>query len=323
MSGKRGVSELEAIELLAARFSSPGRSVRLGIGDDAAVLDVAGSIAWTIDDCVEGVHFERALLSLEDVGYRSFAAAVSDLGAMGAAPLAALSALVLPRGLSRRELDALGRGQAEAARELGCPVVGGNIARGPGLAITTTAIGRVDAALTRDGAHAGDELWLVGDVGLARAGLLLLQRFGGRRPRGLGRDAFDACVSAWRRPRALVRRGRGLVGRATACLDVSDGLGGDAGHLARASGVRVVVEEAALARTLRSELVRAAESLGATALSVAVTGGEDYALLATGPKQKRPRWARRIGRVVHGSGARLERDDGKLVALESGFDHLR
>ena len=112
------------------------------------------------------------------------------------------------------------------------------------------------------------------------------------------------------------------MGRATACLDVSDGLAGDAAHLAKASKQRVVVEAQALARALRPELEEAAKLLGTTALELAITGGEDYALLATGPREKRPRWARRIGRVESGKGALLE-SEGRTRPLHRGFDHLR
>ena len=112
------------------------------------------------------------------------------------------------------------------------------------------------------------------------------------------------------------------MGRATACLDVSDGLAGDAAHLAKASKQRVVVEAQALARALRPELEEAAKLLGTTALELAITGGEDYSLLATGPREKRPRWVRRIGRVESGKGALLE-SEGRTRPLHRGFDHLR
>jgi thiamine-monophosphate kinase len=319
VKASRRLSELDAIELLRGLLASgPNpRGVEVGIGDDAAVLSAGGGkLVWTIDSCIEGAHFDRRWLSLEDVGWRSFMAAVSDVAAMGATPLAALSELSLPAGTSRAELARLGRGQAAAARAARCPVVGGNVSRARDLAVVTTVLGRVERPLLRSGARAGDELWLVGRVGYAALGLRLLRE--GRRARGAGERA---AVAAWRRPVALVDRGPALAGRASAALDVSDGLAGDAAHLARASAVRVVIEGAALLKGLGREMVDAARRSGCEPLELALHGGEDYALLATG--RQRPRFARRIGRIERGEGVWLERPGGAASRItRGGWDHL-
>ncbi len=163
----------------------------------------------------------------------------------------------------------------------------------------------------------------MGDVGLAAAGLRWLESGRSARPLdAASRRAVAACVAAWRRPRALVPEGGRLVGRARAAVDVSDGLASDAGRIAEASGIRIVLEEIALCRVLRPELVRACGLLGAHELRVALGGGEDYALIATGPAAARPGCARRIGRVEAGSGVRLESSSGRLQAVTSGFDHF-
>jgi len=133
-------------------------------------------LVWTVDAAVEHVHFERGWLTLADVGWRSFNAAVSDICAMAAEPLCALSSVIFPAQFSRRDMNELGRGQRDAARSLGCPIVGGNLSRGAELSITTTVLGRARRPLLRSGALPGDELWLCGEVGLAAAGLRLLQR---------------------------------------------------------------------------------------------------------------------------------------------------
>jgi thiamine-monophosphate kinase len=315
--------EREAVTLLArtfARSQRVGAEIDVGIGDDAAVLRARGSqlLVWTSDACVEGVHFDRRWLGLDDIGFRSFQAALSDLAAMGAEPIAALSNLILPAGFSEKELGRLSRGQAAAARSTRCPIVGGNLSRGGELSITTTALGRCTAPLLRSSARLGDELWLVGDVGLARAGLEILRR---NLPASSGYRA--RCVAAWRRPRALIAQGSRLCGKAHAALDVSDGLSGDAARIAEASRVRIVIEEPALLRSFAPELGRAAALLGVSALELALYGGEDYALLATGARAQRPRAAKRIGRVERGRGVGLERLPGeKLHELGAGFDHL-
>lgn len=321
-----GLTERRLVSLLSGRFAAESREVLLGIGDDAAVLSGAAE-PWvvSVDASVEGVHFERGLLGCADIGYRAFQAAVSDLAAMGAAPVAALSSLVLPRALPARAVDELTSGQALASRELGCPIVGGNISRGGELSVTTTVIGRASEPLRRSGARPGDELWLIGSLGLAAAGLAAL-RLPRRRAAAEAKEAraepLACCITAWRRPRALLGEGRALAGRASAAMDVSDGLSADAWQLARASGVRLVIDAAELRASLHPALLGAARLLRRSALSFAVIGGEDYALLATGPSHRRPASAAVIGRAVRGAGAFLDAD-GRLRPLGRGFDHLR
>jgi len=313
------VAERAAIACLERLFGATDPAVALGIGDDAAVLRWAGGrLVWTVDACVEGVHFDRAWLSLGDVGWRSFHAAVSDLGAMGARPVAALSSLVLPAGFTRAELGALGRGQAAAATALGCPVVGGNVSGGDVLSVTTTAIGAARRVVTRRGARPGDVVWLVGEVGLAAAGLRLLRDgpAAWRRAR-----AGAACVKAWRRPRARVAEGLAVARSATAAIDVSDGLGGDVGQLARASGVRVVLDEGALRGALRPELVAVGAAVGIDPLALALEGGEDYALVVTTPERRPHPASVRIGCVEAGQGALLARVGGARAPLGAGFEH--
>jgi thiamine-monophosphate kinase len=316
----RRFGETEAVALFARTFAARASGVAsLGIGDDAAVLRPVGEpLVWTVDASVEGTHFERAWLTLEDIGYRAFQAAASDLAAMGARPLAALSALELPKGFSKRDLARLTAGQALAARDCGAPVVGGNVARSSRLALTTTLLGKARAPLGRDGAAPGDELWLLGDVGLAALGLALLRK----RPRASFRGAERACVAAWRRPRALIADGVRLAGRAHAAVDVSDGLAGDVLHLAQASGVRAVLDARSLEVALRAEVVEVARALRRSPLEVALHGGEDYALVASGPAARRPVRARVIGRIERGRGGVLVTGSGQSSALGPGFDHL-
>jgi thiamine-monophosphate kinase len=258
-------------------------------------------------------------MSYRDIGWRSFNAAVSDVAAMGADAFAALSAIELPSKVSDRALYEIVEGQAEASKRLACPIAGGNLARSDGIAITTSVLGRVGAPLLRQGAKPDDEVWLIGEVGLAAAGLICLLA-GKRRPRG---DAVDRCIEAFRRPVALLAKGKKLVGRAHSAIDISDGLAGDACHVAESSSVALVIDSSKLTRTLSTELIVTAGTLGRRAIDLALYGGEDYALLATGPRAKRPRFAKTIGRVQKGQGCWLTNLDGQRVALGRGFDHFR
>src|SRR5579859_2608375 len=200
-----------------------GGAIEVGIGDDAAVLDPGvhppgRKLVWTIDEQIEGTHFERTFASWYDIGWRSFMAAASDIPAMGAAPWCALSALGLPGDLDDAAFAAIVAGQRDAAAVIGAPVVGGNLARGPVVSIATTLLGTCARAIERAGARVGDGVWIAGRVGVAAAGLRALQRG------AAGDPAMAEAVSVWRRPRALVETVAATAGVAHAAIDVSDGL---------------------------------------------------------------------------------------------------
>ncbi len=309
------MSERARIARLEAQLGGAAPGVRLGIGDDAAVLDP--DLVWTVDAQVEGTHFDLRWVGWEDIGWRSFMAASSDLAAMGAAPVAALSSLVLAPSFDDDALDAFARGQAAAARTVGAPVVGGNLARGTETSITTTLLGRAAQPVLRSGARPGDGVWLAGAVGLAAAGLGLLMQD------ARVQDASIAmCLAAWRRPNALLAQGRALGGVASAAIDVSDGLGHDAAQLAEASEVALVLDARLLAALSPAALVAAARRLGRAALDLALEGGEDYALLATSASAL-PGFTR-IGVVEPFAGSRLfiEDEEGKKPHVARGFDHF-
>jgi thiamine-monophosphate kinase len=257
-------------------------------------------------------------MSLEDIGWRSFHAAVSDIGAMGAAAWGALSAIECPKSLSDRELYAIVSGQAEAAKSLQCPVVGGNLSKASKISISTTALGRCKHAILRSSAKPGNEIWLIGDVGLAAAGFAVLSR----RSRRLHGESIDVCVSAFRRPHALLADGKSLSGRATAAIDISDGLVGDARHVAECSHVALLLDLDKLSGALHESLVVTSKMLGRSAMELALYGGEDYALLATGPSRLRPFSAKVIGSVEKGRGVWLVSSGKKRRALRQSFDHF-
>ena len=336
-------SELERIARLRTRFARSLECVSVGIGDDAAVLalsficrprsggagDVAsgaragaGKMVWTVDAQVEGTHFRTDWVSWEDIGWRSYMAAASDLAAMGAEPVAALSSLVLAPSVDDEALDALTRGQAAAADEIGAPIVGGNLARGTQTSITTTLIGRAESPVLRSGARAGDGLWLAGSVGLAGAGLALVREHL-EDPR-MQDDDTAACLRAWRRPIARIAEGRALCGVAHAAIDISDGLARDGWQLAEASGVRLVLDVAAVIATGGEALVAGSAVAGCEALQLALHGGEDYALLAASADDLEGFVC--VGTVeAHTEGPRvlLTTARGTVPVEPRGFDHFR
>lgn len=302
------MSELALIERIGARVRRrPG--TELGIGDDAAVLTVGGTAVATQDLLVEGVHFRRGTAAPRDLGHKALAVNLSDIAAMGAEPVAALVGLcVPPGGLRDEEVDELYGGMDALAARHGVTVAGGDVSGGPALVIAVTAIGRAVpgvSPVTRAGARAGDVLCVTGALGASAAGLLLLER-----PELAA--AVPAAVAgrlraAHLRPEARLAAGRSLARcGARAMLDISDGLSLDGLRLARASGLRAVVDARAL--PLAEGVAEVAAAAGRDPRELAATGGEDYELLAAIPPSAVDR-ARRaapcaltpIGRVEEGT----------------------
>ncbi|GMV05381.1 MAG: thiamine-monophosphate kinase [Gemmatimonadota bacterium] len=312
-------AEFDLIRAVLSGAPEPGPDVLLGPGDDAAV--VGDGWVLSTDLSVEDVHFRRRWMSDHEVGFRATAAALSDLAAMAAEPVGVLVSLALPAGGS---VDAVGlnRGVQEAAALVGATVLGGDVSRSPGpVFIDVTVVGRARHAALRSGARPGDEVWVTGALGGAAAALLRWQE-GAEPPPDL-RDAFVRPT-----PRIAAARGLAAAGVVRAMVDVSDGLAGDAGHLAAAGGVKVVLVAASV-----PVAVGVAEGVGAArALEAALHGGEDYELCFVAPPGSVDREAlsatagvplTRVGRVEEGAGVWLEGPDGSVVPLaRGGYDHL-
>jgi thiamine-monophosphate kinase len=240
-----------------------------GLRDDAGVLELPGGLPLvvSVDSVVEGVHVDLAFCSPSDVGWKALMRALSDLAAMGAAPLGALIALCVPAGSGKGEL-ALGvmGGVAEASAASGCPVVGGDVSSAGELVVAVTVLGTVEeggTAVARSGAVAGDALLVTGPCGASAVGLRELRA---------GAEDADARF-AYRRPVARLREGSvARRGGAHAMIDVSDGLALDLHHLADASGVGFNLDGVPAAA-------------GAT-LDEALGGGEDYELVIAVPERE-------------------------------------
>ncbi|HEU4383258.1 MAG TPA: thiamine-phosphate kinase [Anaeromyxobacteraceae bacterium] len=314
---RRPVGEFELIERFTRGLPAGGEGVRLGIGDDAAVLEPPRGerLLLTVDAVVEGVHFRRGWAP-EDVGWKALAVNLSDLAAMGGRPLWAVVALATPRGRDPDWLVRVGRGLAACARRHRMAVVGGNVTRARDLSLTVAVAGAARRPLTRAGARPGNAVLVSGTLGDAAL--------------GLAPGAPAALRTRQRRPRPRLELGRALGGIATACIDVSDGLLQDLGHLCRASGVGASVRLAALPL---SPAYRAAAGRARDPWAAAVSGGEDYELLCTVPPRRLGAAlaaARRagtrltaVGSVVAGRGVRLVGPGGgRYRPRRAGHDHL-
>jgi thiamine-monophosphate kinase len=318
----------------AGAGAAPGGSGRvvIGSGDDAAVTEPRGVTATSVDTFVEGVHFRRETASLESIGRQAIAATLSDLAAMGAEPGEAYVQLGLPADLDAARTLELGNGLASAAAAGGVTIVGGDITRAPVLFLALTAVGHAGSAeelVSRSGARPGDVVTVTGELGGAAAGLLVLDRA------ELATTLDDEVAEALRRrqlePSPRLGAGSALASSgATAMIDLSDGLGGDAGHVARASGVGIRIDVDRL--PVQDGVAEVAEAAGVDPLDLIAGGGEDYELLATLAREALE-GARSsvegagtsltaIGEVVDGAGVTLRLPDGSERA-GSGFDQLR
>ena len=293
----------------------------LGIGDDAALLQPPADLqlAVAMDTLNAGVHFPHET-SPADIGWKALAVNLSDLAAMGATPAWCTLSLSLPQG-DGAWIDAFLDGFLELADAHRVALVGGDTTRGP-LSVCVTAHGFVEAgsALLRSGARAGDDIWVSGTLGDAAGALAQLQ----------AGNAVDPLLRArLDRPAPRVALGRALRGIANACIDVSDGLLADLGHLCDASGVGAGIELASLPA---SASMRSGFDVE-TRRALQATGGDDYELCFTAPEAKRSdvgHAAReagvevaRIGRVVAGAGVVARGENGEPWAPpRKGYAHF-
>ncbi|HEX6781164.1 MAG TPA: thiamine-phosphate kinase [Solirubrobacterales bacterium] len=277
------MGEFELLAKLRERLPEDGPRVKLGSGDDAAVTLPAGATATSVDAIVDGVHFRRGEAAMETVGRKALATALSDLAAMGAEAGEAYVALGAPDDLGEGEFLALLDGMLELAAATGTTLAGGDLTRAPVLTLAVTVVGHARSAeelVSRGGAMPGDLVVLTGEIGGAAAGRLLLD------DPGLA-TAVPAAVAGDLRRRQLdpsprLRSGRALAAAgARAMIDLSDGLAGDAGHLAEAGGVALEIEAGSL--PLAAGVAEIAAAAGLEPMRLAASGGEDYELLAALP----------------------------------------
>ena len=376
---KREMGELEMIERIRSEWGAAGRgaggaagrgsrslarNLALGIGDDCAILRPprGHEVLVTTDFTLEGRHFRRDLNPPESAGHRTLARGLSDLAAMGARPLAAFLSLALPGEMlatraGRVWVERFFAGLRSLADRHAVPLAGGDTAESPSDLVLAdiVLIGSAPAgrALRRSGAHAGDALYVTGELGGAAAELAEMDRRAATNPahpyKDLGAPSIPRSLrNGWEptpnqlaahphlfpQPRTAV--GLALLRRrlATACIDLSDGLSTDLAHLCRESGVGAQISSAALPIHPLASEARAAQAgrAGAAptrALELALHGGEDYELLFTAPPPTRvPRSlagvrVTRIGSLVRGRSISLLDPDGRRSLLKpGGWEHF-
>ncbi|MBO1029872.1 thiamine-phosphate kinase [Tessaracoccus sp. SD287] len=301
-------------DLLADLPSSPAVSV--GPGDDAAVFLVSGSAVVSTDMLVEGVHFRRDWSEPREIGHKAVAVNASDIEAMGARPVAMVIGLGAPPHTPVAWVRELMVGITEEAAQANLVLVGGDTTRSADISISVTVIGETDglAPVLRSGARPGQLVAFAGRLGWAAAGLTTLQR-GFRSPR--------AAVMAQRMPQVPYGQGRiAAESGATAMIDISDGLRGDLGHIARASGVVIDLDTSLV--PIDEPLRVVGQATGVDPLTFALGGGEDQGLVATFDPGFVPEGWTVIGEVrrVPGGMEPMVLVDGTAPEGPAGWDHF-
>ncbi len=319
-------------DLIARTFASWAGEGAHGLKDDAAQLKPKSGwdLVLTADALIAGVHF-RPEDPAAAIGHKALAVNLSDLAAKGADPVAFLLTIALPADLAAGWLSEFAGGLRACAEAAGCRLLGGDTTRTSGpVAVSITAIGQVpqDRMVTRLNARPGDIVAVSGTIGDAALGLLVLQD--GQSAAALGREHRDALVECYLRPQPHLALAPAIRDHASAAMDVSDGLVGDLAKLLRASGV---AGELDLGAVPLSDAAGALLALDPARLATAVTGGDDYEVLATVPADRFDalRLAAgaagvtmtAIGRVTAGEGLVCRDGEGREVAFErASFSHF-
>jgi thiamine-monophosphate kinase len=323
-------NEFDLIAAITERLPAPGPRVRVASGDDAAVVEPRAASAVTVDAIVDGVHFVLDSYGPEAVGRKALAAALSDLAAMGAAQGEAYVVVAAPDDLDDQDLLGIADGLAETAIREEVTIAGGDLVRSPVLVVSVTAVGYEPGAsrfVTRRGARTRELVAVTGELGGAAAAVELMEA-GERRgdPADRGGDLLERQLD----PRPRLREGRALAkAGATAMIDISDGLGADAEHLANASDCRLEIDLERLPIAAGVADVAGGEG---PALELAASGGEDFELLVTVPRESFDAAAQavadagsrltEIGYVTEGHGVTLKLPGGGELAPR-GFDQRR
>ena len=315
-------------DLITRYFTRPAKRAVLGVGDDCALWQIQPGmqLAVSTDMLVEGRHF-LSTVPPKRLGHKALAVNLSDLAASGAKPVAFTLALAMPR-IDEAWFQGFSAGLLALADQHTCELVGGDTTQGP-LTICITVMGEVPPgdALLRQGAQVGDDIYISGSVGDARLALEVM-----RGQLSLSASDFESCRQRMEQPQPRIALGLALRGVANACIDVSDGLAGDLGHVLKASQVGAVLttdwvqDSAAISVAMQSLPF-------ARRLDMALAGGDDYELLFTAAPEQAEAVQHAaneadvsvtcIGRITTGSGLQVLDLQGVPMSRRfASFDHF-
>ena len=289
-------------------------AVSIGPGDDAACFMVDGSCVTSVDLFIESVHFRRDWCEPDDIGCKVVGAAMADVEAMGACPLAIVVGLGLPRDTDMKWVDRFNAGLQAECRRAGAALIGGDITSSPMVVVSVTAIGETAGIdpVTRSGAQPGQLVAITGRLGWAAAGWAALAR-GFRSPK--------AVVDAYRRPIVPYGQGReAALSGACAMIDISDGLLADLGHIAKESGVAIQLDSSIF--SVPEPIQAVGQALGVDPMTYVLAGGEDHALAATFDELDVPTGWTVVGRVVVDHPGQVLVDGYSWPGAPAGWTHF-
>ena len=296
--------EAELIEQIQSIFARTGKAnLVVPNGDDGAVFTYEKQVVACADVAVEGVHFRPKWSSLFEVGRKITAANLADICAMGGWPNFLLVTVVLPEKYLSNALD-LAKGIAYEADLVGAQVIGGDLSTGAELSISITALGETTKPLLRSGAVVGDSVYISSLPGFSAAGLYLLSN-----EKKIDSEIATRAIAQHTSPTIDYEKYRSSYEKLNCAIDISDGLVSDAGHIAKASGVRIDLDS----KVLRTSELQQIDD--ARYLDWVLNGGEDHALFGTSSEDVAG--FIRIGKIISGSGVTL---DGNEIAA-GGFTH--
>lgn len=325
----RKIGEFGLIDLIKKKVYTKNKRVVLNIGDDAAILKNSPGklLIFTTDTMMEKVHFDLRYCSFKDVGWKSMAANLSDIAAMGGAPLAGLVSLGLPKRIKVEQVLKLYSGMKILSTKFKCPIVGGDIFFSPqGVVVTISLLGEVERNLfkTRGGARVGDLIYVTGDLGEAEAGLRILRK-SNKKKISITKKHLTPC------PR--IAESRLLIKnlRISSMIDISDGLSSDLHHICEESnkGALIYAEKIPISQ----RITKVCKSLNLSPLNLALSSGEEYELLFTlspGDEEKLRRVTKGrfkvtlIGKIRNkNEGVKILDLDGKIRNLKkTGYIHF-
>lgn len=314
------LSEDYLLSLIDEYFPREDEHLKLGRGDDCCIQEANGELCISSDLFLEGSHFRRDYFSPEEIGYKALAVNVSDIAGMGGAPLGFNMDLMVPEYLDEEFFRGFFKGMSQLARQADIPLAGGDISRAPFLGVSITIWGKPGPSgklIRRAGSNPGELIFIIGDIGRARVGLMNLEAGG-----LAAKDMFPAACIAHLRPKPKTFIGMNLTSApVTALMDVSDGLARDIPRLVGSGkGAALEINDS----HLTPDVLKFAEISGQDAVTQAVIGGEDYALVGTiapddlSSLERLAPGMQVIGTVTDSEGITL---NGKEFTAK-GFDHF-
>ncbi len=316
MENKRHIGEFELIERLSSILPINDKDVLVGFGDDTACVNVNGKLLLLTGDIqVENVHFIKSKINPEDLGWKLVSSNVSDVVACGGIPRWGLISIALPKNIDYQYVENVYKGIKKAIDYYKMFIIGGNTSSSSEMVFDLFLVGETKRFVSRSSAKAGDFIYVSDYLGLSRAGLeLILMNKNNYEDWELG------LIKKHTKPTARIDL-QGLIEKyASSCIDISDGLAGDLGHISEMSKVKIVIEKEKL--KIHPDLRKYCDKYEKNPYHYILYGGEDYQLAFSLEKEKNLENITKIGYIEEGKGVYLKDGEDIFHIKEKGFEHL-